>query len=107
MRLQAVALSEGFRADGALVGSLSVVRPHVNGQVFLPRTCLPADTAHKQLDAQVAPHVIIQMRLAFKEASALLTLVRRLVRVSSHVRFSIAVRHEPFTADGARKRPLA
>lgn len=30
VRFQAVALREGFVADGALVRSLSVVRPHVN-----------------------------------------------------------------------------
>ncbi|KAI3375796.1 hypothetical protein L3Q82_003740 [Scortum barcoo] len=66
-----VALSEGFVTHGALVWSLPVVGPHVDREVFLPRARLPTNPADEQFDAQVAPHVVGQVSLAFKKASAL------------------------------------
>lgn len=106
VRFQTVALCEGLLAQGALVGSLSVVRPHVDRQVFLPRTRLPANAAHEQFDAQVRADVIGQVSLAFEEASALGAAVWRLARVHPHVHLQLAIGQEAFAAHDADERAL-
>lgn len=85
MRFQTVTLRERFLAHAALVRSLSVVRPHVNRQVLLSRTRLPANAAHEQFQPQVAPHVRVQVSLTLKVASALRAAVRRLTGVNAQV----------------------
>lgn len=104
--LQTVALGEGLVADAALVRSLSVVGPHVDRQVFLPRTRLPTNPADEAFDAQVAPDVAVQGVLTFEEASALGAAVRRLACMNSHVGLELAVGHEGFAADDADERLL-
>lgn len=105
--LQTVALSEGFVTEGTLVRSLPVVGPHVDRQVFLAGTRLPANAADEQFDAQVAPHVVGQVSLTFEKAAALRAAERRLVGVHAHVRLQLAVGYEAFAADDADERPLA
>lgn len=104
---QTVSLSEGLVTQSALVRSLPVVRPHVDRQVLLARTRLPANATDEQFDAQVAPDVVIQMRLALKEASALGAAVRRLVAVNQHVGLQLAVGYETLAAHHADERPHA
>lgn len=106
VRFQTVALGEGLVAEGALIWPLSVVGPHVDRQVFLTSTRFATNWAHKKLDAQVASHVVVQVRLAFEEAAALGAAVGRFVGVDAHVGIQFAVGYEAFVAYGAGKRPV-
>lgn len=106
MCFQTVALGEGLFTDGALIRSLSIVRPHVDRQVFLPRARFPANPAHKPFDAQVAPDVVGQVSFPLEKAAALRAAVRSLASVHSHVNLEFTVGHEAFAAHAADVRPL-
>lgn len=103
---QAVALGEGFVTEGTLVGSLSVVGSHVDGQVFLSRTSFAANPAGEALDAQVAPDVDVQGALEFEVASAPGAAVGRLASVNAHVFPEVPFGEEASAADGADERSL-
>lgn len=105
MRFQTVALGEGPVAHGALVGFVSAVGPHVDLQVFPPGALLPADAAHKHLDAQVDLEVAVQVGLLLEAAAALRALERRVVGVDPHVLLQVAPEPEALAADGAVERP--
>lgn len=83
--LQAVALSEGLLAQGTLVRSLSVVRPHVDGEVSSPGTRFPTDPTDVWFGSCVDRHVVVQVSLPFEGPAAVRTAVRCLPGVDPHV----------------------
>lgn len=85
VRLQAVALCEGFLTEGTLVRSLSVVRPHVDGEVRPPSARLPADPAHIWFCSGVDGHVVVQVSLPFEGPATVRTAVWCLPSVNPHV----------------------
>lgn len=97
MRLHVVALREGFVAGRALVRSLSVVGPHVDGQVLSARTRLPANAADKRPEARVDPQVVVQVRPAFE--------IEQPYGVSPVWIRVVAFGREALAADAAPKRP--
>ena len=71
MSLQTVALSEGSFTDGALVWSLSAVRPHVDRQIRLASTSFPTNPADVRFDARVDFHVHGEVAHAVEAQAAL------------------------------------
>lgn len=103
---QTVALSEGFVTEGTLVRSLSVVGPHVNGQVCFTSACFPTNPADKRFDARVDGDMVVQISLALERPATVRAAVRRLSGVDPHVNRQRSLGGESFAAFTAVERLL-
>lgn len=106
VRLQTVALREGFVADRAPVRPLAIVRPHVHRQVKLASARFPAHQTHVGFLSRVDFQVVVQVSFAFEGPAAFRTSVRHFPGVDPRVDGQSSFGGEPLAAFAAVVRLL-